>query len=655
MSRRVFFIIIGSEEKEKIYFLFFPSEPIVSHYNAIQFNMPKIINLKPDEEITSAVEYLWETGANEVYFVIPDGSVLLKNIIGLKLLKREADRLDKTVVLVTKNEIGREMIKRGGLTVRVTMPKLTEETELFKKETEGAEEEVLKELPSKKYESMIEEEVKLKRETAGQSQRISDIRFRPPLGKAKATEAEEVKEEEMSEEKPAEDKTEEKEEIKKFSSEKILSESQDKLDSYLISAEETAKESVRDEDEEKFRPFRGFMAKKLARVKTEKSSFLFSFKFLSFFVAAAFLIAAAVLYFVLPKAEIVVVPKTEVVVQDLALTADKSATKIDAVQARIPAQLIKLDKKASKEFAATGQRQFNDKARGIITVYNEFSSSPQGLVEKTRFISDSGKVFRLTKAITVPGAKIEEGKIIRSSIDAEVVADQPGEEYNIGPSNFKIPGFQGSSKYDAFYGRSQKPMTGGAIGLAKVVSQDDFDKAKAELWQGLRSSIEQELKNQVPSGLKILDGAIKEEITSTESNVVVGSRVDNFTITITGAGMVLLFDENDIYGLAMEKNEESLNNNKTLDEKGKLIEYSDTRSDFNKGQLVFKAKVSERLLWKIDINELKRLIVGKDEPQIKQAFEERSEIDKARILFWPFWVKSVPDNIDKIKIRISVD
>jgi hypothetical protein len=622
--------------------------------------MPKIINLKSDEDVTSVVERLWETGASEVYFTVPKGAVLLRNIIGLKLLKREIDRLDKAVVLVTKDEVGREMAKRVGLTARVSLPGgIEEEKSSDRKPKFGREREtdVLQELPPREFESLIEQEVKLRRESNlhGRASDMSDIRIKPLSSKHKEVRKIEVKE--INEEAPVEIKIEEETEI--FSPKEFLSASSDNLDSYLVPTREleedlmdVGREREANKDDEQ-KPPRGLMAKKFTKTKKEKSSILYSFKFLSFFVALALLIAAAVLYFILPKAEIVIVPKTQAIVQDLTLTADKSATKVDATQAKIPGQLIKLDKKASKDFAATGQRQLNDKARGTITIYNEYSSSVQSLVQNTRFVSDSGRTFRLTKSITVPGANIVEGKIMASSIDADVVADQPGEEYNITPTNFKIPGFQGSPKYDAFYGQSKSAMSGGAVGQAKVVSQDDFDKAKISLWQDLRSSIDQELRAQVPNGLKILDGALKEDINSTESNAAVGSRADNFTLTIKGSGTVLLFDENDIYDLTAKKVDENLGNDKVLDEKLRQIEYTNIAPDFNKGLLVFKVKVTEKLIWKVDFNELKNLIAGKDETQIKQAFNERQEIDKARILFWPFWVKSVPKDLDKIKINLS--
>ena len=62
------------------------------------------------------------------------------------------------------------------------------------------------------------------------------------------------------------------------------------------------------------------------------------------------------------------------------------------------------------------EKELNEKARGSLTVYNEYSSSPQTLVATTRFESPEGKIFRIEKNIVVPGAKIEEGKIIASTI-----------------------------------------------------------------------------------------------------------------------------------------------------------------------------------------------------------------------------------------------
>jgi len=454
--------------------------------------MAKIINLKPEEEITSVIERLWETGEEEIFLVAPKGSFLLKNIIGLKLLKRESDRLGKELVIITKDEVGREMIKRVGLTSRVSLPK--------KKEVEVEDEEVFHEVSSKKFEALLEEQVEVRRHSPSGHLEMSDIRPKSKLG-ANNKIVKHIKinsvVDEIDDEAESEEETEKTGFFKKreadrdydsafsdqdleikpeapsiFSFAKLRSELREEpIDEDEDLSVAQAEEENFDEPEEnkkgslfgapkkrKF-AFPGFFFKKPSlnipfgekRSEVKKKTFLgeifnipfFSGKFLAIFISAALLVAMAVLYFLLPKADIKISPKSESISQNLSILVDKGLSKIDLTGAKIPAQLIKLDKSESKEFEATGQRQVNEKAKGIITVFNEYSSSPQSLVEKTRFTAENGKVFRTTKTITVPGAKIVDGKIVASFIDVEVAADQAGSDYNVGPAVFLSPVFPG--------------------------------------------------------------------------------------------------------------------------------------------------------------------------------------------------------------------
>lgn len=632
--------------------------------------MPKIINLKSEDEITSVVEYLWETGARQVYFVVPRDSVFLRNIIGLKLLKREADRLGKTVVLVTKDEIGREMAKRIGLASRAAMPEVSETPEPV------PEEDVLREVSPQKFESLIEQEVAMKRRAAPRPWQMSDI-------KPKEVEAEKVKEILPPPAEPVEKEivSAEPEIVRpaffepqdmEIKEEEFLSETPAEALQFSERkwgiAGELSEESGKAASKERKKflrlaknwlvKFKQFLARMLKFSKDHRERKALAApaiptKFFIIFIGAAILIATLVLYFILPKAEINITPKTEAFSQDLNLVADKGIAKPDFTQNKIPAQLIKLDKKQSQEFSATGQRQLNEKARGTITIFNEYSSSPQVLVEKTRFVSENGKVFRITKSITIPGAKIQEGKIIASSVGAPVVADQAGEEYNIGPSKFTIPGFQGSPKYSAFYARSGAAMSGGAAGIFRVVSQEDFDKAKNELWQSLQPALDREFKAQIPGGFKILSNALKEEIGSVTSNIEVGGQAEKFTLTLKGTAKVLLFDEKDILEIAAKKTADKIKDSQQVSAKTDQVDYSDSQADFSKGQLNFRAKINGKLIWKVDGEQLQNEVAGKDENGIKEILARHPEIDKAQVIFWPFWVKSVPDNLDKIKIKVE--
>lgn len=121
------------------------------------------------------------------------------------------------------------------------------------------------------------------------------------------------------------------------------------------------------------------------------------------------------------------------------------------------------------------------KASGTITAFNEYGSESQLLIASTRFLSSNGKIFRTTKDIYIPGANIIDDEIIPSSIDVEVMADYWGSEYNIGPSDFTIPGFKGTVKYVSLYGKSDTAMSGGSNEITEDIDlkteyQDNLDQ-----------------------------------------------------------------------------------------------------------------------------------------------------------------------------------
>ncbi|KKS26368.1 MAG: hypothetical protein UU87_C0002G0047 [Parcubacteria group bacterium GW2011_GWA2_42_11] len=671
--------------------------------------MGNIIRLKPADDITSIIGFLWQTDNPVVVFDVPENSTFINNQIALKILKREVDRTDKEIIFVIKDPASRQLAQRLGFAVRATLPKSAKVSEV----PDVIDEETLKEVPERDFETMLEKEIYKKRSTQDrtdslpravlENKRFSDIQPRAPLaevkpqiGYAQMKEAPEVehepkinlirgddlkreikgelnkltdnKEEDFDVVWPIEDKkeeiinslaprntlTDEKDSGLDIFSNGALEEKTGRQKSFLkfgFGKGKEKKETPRKSWGEKLdiKNFATDIAENKKAKLDKKQNFS---KYLLFFVSGALVITGVVLYLILPKVEIVILPKMETASFDLDVVADQSVSEADIANNEIPAQIIKLDKKREGEFIATSQQQLNEKARGTIRIYNEYSSAPQTLVEKTRFLSSGNKLFRLVETITVPGAKIVDGKIVASSIEAEVVADQAGEEYNIGPDKFTIPGFQGSPKYDAFYGQSSAAMAGGAKGLANVVSQEDFDKAKDELWGQLQTELQQELKAQLPAELKLVDGAQKEIISSATASPGVGQKADKFTLTVKGSASALLFDEKDLLKLTIGENEDNQPASQAENDRSEFI-YKDIMADFEKGRLSFNVKINKINVWQIDVDKIKQLVIGRDAEQIKEIFNQRQEIDKARVLFWPFWVTKAPQNLDKIKITVE--
>src|SRR3989344_1560274 len=114
------------------------------------------------------------------------------------------------------------------------------------------------------------------------------------------------------------------------------------------------------------------------------------------------------------------------------ITAGKNITQTNAFAKSIPAEVFHDRRNLTQLFPATGKSKVSQKASGKIRIVNAYSSEKQTLVATTRFAAPDGKIFRLDNQILVPGAQIKDGKIIPSSVESSIPADQPGAGYNIG-------------------------------------------------------------------------------------------------------------------------------------------------------------------------------------------------------------------------------
>lgn len=375
-----------------------------------------------------------------------------------------------------------------------------------------------------------------------------------------------------------------------------------------------------------------------------------------FFIIAGIILLVLiglVSYFTFSKAEVVIKPKTETMQFKTDLSLDKNIAFIDLESNKIPAQFFQVEKEGQKEFPATQERDVQEKARGIIIIYNQYSSAPQTLVKGTRFISEKEKLFRTTETIVIPGAQIEEGKIAPSSINVSVEAAEPGKDYNIGPSLFTIPGFKGTPKYTGFTGKSDQPMSGGVIGKVKVVTANDIQAAKDILAVELKKSAKDDLKKRIPSDLNILQDTSTEEVIESSSSAEADQPAEKFTIKIKVMAKVLGFSENDAISLINSNLKEKISGNKTVILGTVKINYTVTDINLEKGAAKLSCDVSEDLAWNVDVDQIRKELVGKNELEVRQYLTSHSEIESAKVIFWPFWIKKIPSEESKIKITID--
>lgn len=76
-----------------------------------------VVFVEIDEEITTIFDRIKKIKNADVYLVVPERSILLQNIINLKILKRKVSEVEKDLNLITTDEIGIGFANEIGLSV----------------------------------------------------------------------------------------------------------------------------------------------------------------------------------------------------------------------------------------------------------------------------------------------------------------------------------------------------------------------------------------------------------------------------------------------------------------------------------------------------------------------------------------------------------
>lgn len=369
---------------------------------------------------------------------------------------------------------------------------------------------------------------------------------------------------------------------------------------------------------------------------------------------AVIILFGIVLYVSMGSASIIIKPRAHTLDFVLKVSVSDQFQEIDPELKNIPGQFFSIEKRVEETFQATGERDVAQKARGKLTVYNEYGTTPQTLIATTRFESAGGLIFRTLKTITVPGTTVQNGKISPGKIEVEVIADKAGDDYNISVGKFTIPAFKEKGDIDRhqkFYGISAEQMEGGIVGKAKVITEKDYIDAKKKIEERITSEAELEFKDK-SGGLKIFDlpSLLLGEITSTAQ---IDEATDTFTLSASARLENIGFRESDLHDL-IAGYVSDLNDLSVLPEKLKL-EFSDIKIDKDKTVLVFNVLVKGPAYSLINKDKIISELAGKNEKDIKEYIKDKEAIASAKVILSPFWVRKVPKDPTRIELELNYD
>lgn len=385
--------------------------------------------------------------------------------------------------------------------------------------------------------------------------------------------------------------------------------------------------------------------KKITKVKGRKGGRL---KKGLFFIFLFLISGLFFLHFVLAKVNIEIWPETENLNLDEKVTVDANVEQLDLISKVIPGEVFETEKSAVQEFSSSGKTLKENNAQGVIRVYNN-SDISQTLVATTRFQPPLEKViyFRTTKTIVVPA---------KGYLDVEVKADRPGEEYNIDPSTFSIPGLAGGTQYYSVYGKSFSPMTGGFKGQVSQVKQEDLDSAKKGLLEKLKKETKEYLTKESSEEFIFLDEGMSQEIIEASSSVPVRTEAESFNFNLKIKIKAIAFKKSDLDNFIKEFIRLKIQNtDKKVEEKSLKIDYSAGEINTQLVKIILNLKISAKVYSDIDQKALKKALFGKSLKESQTLLENQPGITKSQLKVFPIWLKEIPENEERIKIKLNID
>jgi hypothetical protein len=382
---------------------------------------------------------------------------------------------------------------------------------------------------------------------------------------------------------------------------------------------------------------------------------LFSLKKLISLIALLGIVSISFVYAFNVKLSIKLTPvKEDFLIEEKALI-EKSAQASDIENFKLSSKSIEVETIKSELYQSTGNKISETKATGIIRVYNNYSETPQALVITTRFLSSDGKLFRTTKKVSIPGAEYINGKLTPNYAEVTVEAAEAGEEYNIEPSTFSIPGFAGTSKYTGFYGKSLNKMTGGSRKAIKFVSKTDISKAKDNLEKLVFEEGLKDLQAQVPDGYEIIKGSLEQEIIKDLPNANEGLEADNFSLKLKAKSKALVVSKEELNDLGKRLAISRLSQDKEINPSSLAVNYGISDFDLDKEKIEINLEIKGESYGKINTENLFEQIKAQKISSLQEILNEKNNFTGIKFEKSPFWLSRVPLDKGKVKIEINLD
>ncbi len=351
-----------------------------------------------------------------------------------------------------------------------------------------------------------------------------------------------------------------------------------------------------------------------------------------------------------PSATVIISAKTTsaTVSETVTLTVDAET---DPKANTIKAISKEIAKEVSVEFAATGKKNVGEKATGTVHLSNPTRNSVT--ISAGTVLKNNGLSYVLSSSVTVPGATLSwdcSGNACAGTKDATITAVEGGSQYNAASGSMSIA-------VDKISATLRSPTSGGTDKTATVVTSGDLENAKIKLNEQKVSGLKEELTSAFGSSAKAIADSYSEKRSDPTPSVLVDAEANgNVTLKATVTASMLAVEQADLQNFVEAKIKDELSGKESqkIYDNGAggvtFSQFSGANNSLNV-KLVANGKVGPE----INEDRVKEQAKGHSYGEIQSSIESISGVEDVDVKFSPFWVRSAPNNVNKIKVEFKLE
>lgn len=349
--------------------------------------------------------------------------------------------------------------------------------------------------------------------------------------------------------------------------------------------------------------------------------------------------------YVWPAADIIIKTNTSSVTSDLTFTAREGLAEPNLEKSLIGSSNEELRKTDTEKAPATGQKNLGKKAGGEVTFSTDCAPDFPTIPEGTG-ISANNLTFITQDSVTLfaapPGP---DGCKFTGTV--EVIAQNPGGQYNLGARSYTVSGFSNISAEGS-------DMSGGTDKNVKIIAQSDVDAAQKKISDRNTAEAKKELTTKLEqSGYLPLPETFKASKPSLTASPNVGSEGSEVTVsstviyTMTGLKKDHLekLIEKDI-GKEIDTTKQSITDMGLADAVFRILKKTGADTQISLQTIVVAGP-------QLDGEAIKKAVAGLKKGDTIATIQKRPGIQEVTVEYTPFWVFTTPKRLDKITVTFE--